>query len=194
MKITKTLKVPIEVSARHIHLNRRDFIKLFGQVAKLKPVFPLSQKGQFASASFVTLFSKDKKRQINLRVLGPLRDNSQIELSLSDTYNLGYNVPLRLSGDIKNVPKIKVNTSRGAVFVVAIISKRHLHMPKDIAKKYGFKNNQKVSCEIEGKRGLILKNIVVRIDDLATLALHLDIDEGNACGIQKFGKGEMLKR
>ncbi len=194
MENEKILTVPIEISARHIHLSKNDFIKLFGNDKILKPVFPLSQKGQFASAFFVTLFSKDKKRQINLRVLGPLRDNSQIELSLSDAYNLGYNVPLRISGDLKSVPKLKVQTVSGEVLVSAIVPLRHLHLTIILAKKYKLKNGQIIACKILGERAVILDKIVVRADESATLALHLDTDEGNACGIQKFGKGEMLKR
>lgn len=193
MEKKKLLKVPIEISARHVHLSRRDFAKLFGEKAKLKSVFPLSQVGQFASSSFVTLFSNDKKKQINLRVLGPFRNYSQIELSLSDAYTLGYKIPLKLSGDIKGVPKVMVKTDLGIVSVAAIVPIRHLHMPKDIAKKYSFKNNQKVWCKIEGERGLVFKNIIVRIDDLATLALHLDTDEGNAGKLSQKEIGQILK-
>jgi len=139
MEKEKLFKAPIEISARHIHLNKRDFIKLFGKKAALKQVSKLSQKGQFASDSFVTLFSKDHQKQINLRVLGPLRATSQIELSLSDAYRLGYKIPIKLSGDLKDIPKIKISTSLGETSVAAIIPQRHLHLPKDIAKKYGLK-------------------------------------------------------
>ena len=193
MENEKILKAPIEISARHIHLNQKDFIKLFGKEAALKPVSALSQKGQFASDSFVVLFSKDHKKQINLRVLGPLRNISQIELSLSDAYMLGYKIPIKLSGDVKDVPKIKISTSLGETSVAAIIPQRHLHVPKDIATKYGLKNNQLVACETIGQRKLIFKNIIVRIDDWATLALHLDTDEGNAAGIAQKQVGQILK-
>ena len=193
MEKEKLLKAPIEISARHVHLNQKDFIKLFGKEAVLKSVSALSQKGQFASDSFVVLFSKDCRKQIRLRVLGPLRDTSQIELSLSDAYMLGYKIPIKLSGDLKNAPKIKISTSLGETSVAAIIPQRHLHVPKDIATKYGLKNNQQVACEITGQRKLIFKNIVVRIYDWSTLNLHLDTDEGNAAGITGKQIGQILK-
>lgn len=186
-------KAPIEISARHIHLNQKDFIKLFGKEAVLKPVAALSQKGQFASDSFVTLLSKDKTKQIKLRVLGPFRAFSQIELSSSDAYMLGYKIPIRLSGNIDDAPKIKVATPLGAISVAAIVPQRHLHIPKSLAQKYGLKDSQPVACEIKGCRKLIFKNIIVRIDDEAVLALHLDTDEGNAAGVIEKARGQILK-
>jgi putative phosphotransacetylase len=189
----KTFKVPIEISARHIHLSKGDFVKLFSKNSDLKKAFPLSQKEQFASNSYAKIFSKDKKTFLNLRILGPLRKDSQIELSLSDAYNLGYKIPLRISGNLKNTPKIKVQTNFGKALVPAIIPLRHLHLSLILAKKYGLKNNQEVSCRISGNRQVILNKIIIRTDKLSSPALHLDTDEGNACGIQKLGKGEILK-
>lgn len=193
MKKEILLKAPIELSARHLHLNHKDFIKLFGEKAELKQISALSQPEQFTSNSFVTLASKNKKKEIRLRVIGPLRIYSQIELSLSDTYNLGYKIPIKLSSDIRKVPKLKIKTNLGSTMVAAIVPKRHLHITIGLAKKYNLKNNQKVSCEIKGKRGLIFDNIVVRVDKLAALAVHLDTDEGNAGGLSQKSIGQILK-
>jgi len=194
MKNITKFKVPVEISARHIHLSGGDFIKLFGKNKSLKAAFPLSQKGQFASTYYVKVLSKDGIKSLNLRILGPIRKESQIELSLSDAYNLGYAVPLRISGDLKSVPKLKVRTGLGEVSIPAIVPLRHLHVPKDIAKKYKLTNREEVICKISSDRQAVLEKIVVRIDEMSTLALHLDTDEGNACGIQKIGKGEILKQ
>jgi putative phosphotransacetylase len=187
------LKAPVEISARHIHLNHQDFITLFGKNAELKQVSALSQPGQFTSDSFVTLVSKDNKKEIRLRVMGPLRTYSQIELSLSDAYNLGYKVPIKLSSDIKQVPKLNIKTNLGSTMIPAIVPERHLHITTELAKKYNLKNNQKVSCEIKGERGLVFDNIVVRVDKLAALTVHLDTDEGNAGGLSQKAIGQILK-
>jgi len=194
MKNIIKFQVPIEVSARHIHLSEGDFIKLFGKNKSLKAAFSLSQKGQFASTSYVKVLSKDGTKNIVLRVLGPFRKVSQIELSLSDAYNLGYTVPLRISGDLKQAPKLKVKSNLNNILVPAIVPLRHLHVPKDISKKYKLIDGEEVLCKVNSDRQAVLEKIVVRVDEMATLALHLDTDEGNACGIQKIGKGEILKQ
>lgn len=193
MKKEILLKVPIEISARHVHLNHKDFITLFGKNAELRQVSALSQPGQFTSDSFVTLASKDNKKEIRLRVLGPWRVYSQIELSLSDAYNLGYKIPIKISSDIKRVSKLKIKTNLGSTMIAAIVPKRHLHINIELAKKYHLKNNQKVSCEIGGERGLVFDNIVVRVSKSAALTVHLDTDEGNAGGLSQKSIGQILK-
>lgn len=187
------MKIPIEISARHVHLSEKDFKKLFGKSADLKIIKNLSQKGEFASDKFVEIVNG--KQKLKARILGPLRKNSQIEISLSDAYNLKLNpLPkIRLSGDLKGTTEVFIQNKKGKIKIPCIIAQRHLHCSESEAKKFKLKNNQNIKIKIFGKRGLIFENVVVRVGKNFNLSVHLDTDEGNAAGI--FGKtyGEIVK-
>ncbi len=184
-------KVIIEVSARHCHLSQKDLVKLFGKGCKLKVLKPLSQKGEFASKEEVVLKTKDG--EMKLRVLGPARKKTQVEISMTEARKLKINPPLRLSGDIKKSekgiligPKGKITLKEGI-----IIAKRHIHCDPLTAKKLKLKQNQKVRVKTFGDRSLIFDNVIVRIDKSFVLRMHLDTDEGNASLVKNFS-GEKL--
>ena len=186
-------KVPIEISARHIHLSQKDLEVLFGKGYQLKKLRKLSQADDFAAQE--TLSIKIGSKTIKkLRIVGPVRKETQIELSITDAFRLGIIPPLRLSGDIKGTPgavlvksKKKLKIKRGV-----IIAQRHLHCNLKEAKRLKLKNKMSVSVKTEGKRALVFHNVKVRVGKNYNLAVHLDTDEGNAAGIIKKGKGEII--
>ena len=186
-------KVPIEISARHIHLCQKDLEVLFGKGYQLKKLRKLSQADDFAARE--TLDIKIGSKVIKkLRIVGPVRKKTQIELSITDAFSLGIIPPLRLSGDIKGTPgailiksKKKLKIKKGV-----IIAKRHLHCSPQQAKRLKFRNGMSVSVKVNGKRALTFHNVKVRVGENYKLAVHLDTDEGNAAGIIKKGKGKII--
>ncbi len=197
----KNIKIPIEISARHIHLCQKDLDKLFGAGYELTKLRDLSQKGEFAAeeiltAKIQTAFRQDRpKGRLNLRIVGPVRKESQIELALTDAVNLGLEAPLRLSGELKNVKAfLEVVGPQGKAKIKVIVAQRHLHCPPLEAKRLKLKNGEKVSVQIGGERGLVFENVVVRVSENGRLAAHLDTDEANAAGIGKVSKSGILKR
>ena len=184
--------IPIEISARHIHLTQKDFEKLFG---KKKPTFlkKLSQN-QFAAKETVDLVSSQGKVLKKVRLVYPFRQKTQVEISLTDAIHLKIKPVFRLSGDLKNTPGIEIIGEKGKIKIKegVIIPLRHLHLSKKEAKALKLKNGQKVKIQVLGKRALIFENVIVRVAKNFNLALHLDTDEGNACGIPKKGKGLLL--
>ena len=187
-------KIPIEVSAKHIHLAKKDFEKLFGKQNPISPIRKLSQEGEFAAEEKVSLINKDKKID-DVRVVGPFRKSSQVEIALTDAYHLKLNpLPkIKVSGDLANTTKILVHGPKGQVKIPCIIAQRHLHCSEEEAKKLKIKNNQIIKVKISGKRGLIFDGIVVRTNPKYRASVHLDTDEGNAAGISGKTFGEILK-
>ena len=163
------MKIPIEISARHVHLSREHVEKLFGKNYKLKKLKDLSQPGQFAAKEIVTLINGKNKIE-NVRILGPERSKTQAELSTTDARHLKLNLPLKLSGDIKNTPgMILKNTKNNKALKLTkgvMIAQRHLHCSLNQAKKLKIKNNQIVKIKVLGKRGLIFNRVSVRVSPL----------------------------
>lgn len=186
-------KIKIEVSARHIHLKKNDFEKLFGVDVELTVLKKLSQPGMFAANETVSV--KNESFQIdNLRIVGPLRDYTQIELSKTEARKFKIDPPLRRSGDVKNSPGIIVVGPKGKVEISdgVIIAKRHIHMtPKD-AEEINVKDGDLLKVKTKGERGLVFENVVVRIDVDYVWAMHIDTDEGNAGGIERCKEGEII--
>ena len=185
-------KVKVEVSARHCHLSDKDAKKLLGKNYKLKVIKPLSQHGEFASQVTVTVKTAGGQLE-KVRVLGPIRDKTQVEISLTEARKLKINPPIRLSGDLKGSAGAVLIGPKGQVRIKEgiIIAKRHLHCSSDQAKKLGLKNGQIISVKTPGERSVTLNNIVVRIKDNFDLSIHLDTDEGNASlpgGVCAFGE------
>lgn len=187
-------KILVEVSARHIHLSKADFKKLFGRGKNLVLYKKLSQPGEFASGEKVTLINAGRKIK-EVRILGPFRKSSQVEISLTDSYNLKLNpLPkIRVSGDIGNTTSILVKGKKSSIKLPCIIAQRHLHLSPQQARKLRLKNNQKVSMKTKGTREITFHNIIVRISENYRLALHLDTDEGNSAGIIGKSFGEIVK-
>lgn len=192
-KIKSNVNVPVEISARHIHLSKNDFEKLFGKNKKLEPIKKLSQPGEFASKNKVEIING--KEKLNARILGPLREHSQIELSLTDAYTLKLN-PLpkvRLSGDTHGTINVNVKGTKSQIKIPAIIAQRHLHCSEEQAKKLKLKDHQIISIKIPGQRKITFHNILVRISKKYDLSVHLDTDEANAAGISEKTFGEIIK-
>jgi putative phosphotransacetylase len=187
-------QILVEVSARHVHLSEEDFENLFGKGNNLLPIKKLSQPGEFASEDKITLLNENNKIE-NVRVLGPLRKNSQVEISLTDAYKLKLN-PLphvRVSGDLSGTTRVLVKGSKSQLKIPVIIAQRHLHCNEKQASELRLKNNQKISIKINGERETTFHNIVVRVSNNYDLALHLDADEGNSAGIKGKTYGNIVK-
>lgn len=187
------MKIPIEISARHIHLTEKDFKKLFGRYKELKPIKRLSQPGEFASSEKLTIINSDRKIK-NIRIIGPFRKDSQVEISITDVHNLKLKkLPkMNVSGHLVKT-KILVKGPKASLRLPCIISHRHLHCSKNEAKELKLKNFQEVSVKINGPRAVTFHNVLARISNNYKLSLHLDTDEGNAAGISKKTFGELIK-
>lgn len=189
------IDIPIEVSARHIHLCKEDLENLFGQGYALQIKQQLTQASDFAAQETVVLEWQGKKLE-NVRIVGPLREKTQVEISMTDAVFFGANPPLRLSGDIEGSAKINLHGPKGSTELGQglIIAKRHIHCNLAEAKKLGLKPGKNVSVEIAGERPVVFENVAVRIKDDYNLCLHLDTDEANAAGIKKIGRGSIIKK
>jgi putative phosphotransacetylase len=186
-------KVLIEVSAKHVHASRKDIDKLFGKGYKLKPVHELTQHGQFAAEEKVTLVNGEHMIE-NVRILGPERGETQVELALTDAVHLKMDVPFVESGHLEGTPGITINGPKGTVELKrgVIIPLRHLHCSDKEAEKLGLKDQDIVSVRIPGERTLVFENVIVRVNPKFSLSVHLDTDEGNAAGIKEKTYGELL--
>lgn len=174
-------KIRIEVSARHCHLSLSDLNKLFGKDHKLKAIKNLSEPGEFAAKETITI--KTKGGQIdNLRIVGPIRKQTQVELSMTDCRRLKINPPIKVSGNLQGSLGATLIGPKGSVKIKegVIIAKRHLHCNPAQAKKLNLKNGQSVSVKTLGERSVTFHDIEVRVRDDFDLSVHLDTDEGNA--------------
>lgn len=182
--------VPIGVSARHIHLTQEHVEVLFGegyQLTKRKELMG----GQFAANEQVTIVGLKLRAIENVRVLGPVRSKSQVEISATDAIKLGVRAPIRLSGDIEGSAPIAVVGPKGVIYLDegCIIAKRHIHMaPKD-AIVAGVRNGDIVSVKADNERGTVFNHVQIRVDESFTLEMHIDTDEANAA---KISTGETV--
>ncbi|MDK2866704.1 MAG: putative phosphotransacetylase [Clostridiales bacterium] len=191
-EIIKQLElVPVGVSNRHVHLSQADFETLFGQGKTLTHLKDLKQPGQYAAKETVILEGPKGKLQ-KVRILGPLRKTTQIELSIADSFVLGIKIPVRESGNLKGSAPIKLIGPEGSVSLEegAIAAYRHIHMPKVQAESQGYTDGQIVSVAFEGIRSVTFNNVMLRVSDKYALEMHLDVEEANAAGIVN---GDLLK-
>jgi putative phosphotransacetylase len=186
-------KIQVEVSARHCHLSQKDADILFGKNYQFKIMKMISQPGQFATVEDVTI--KGPKGEFKLRIVGPIRSDSQVELAATDCYRLGIKPVIRVSGDIKGTPAAVLTGPDGKVTLKqgVIVAQRHLHISPSEAKALKVKSGQLVSMKIKGPRGLIFNNVIVRSGSGHKKSFQIDTDEGNACGWVAGMKGELLK-
>lgn len=189
--VLERIFIPLEASARHVHLTREQCMALFG--SDLTPKRPLSQPGQFLSEQRVALIGP-KGRIENVAVLGPVRKSAQVEVSLTDSRALGIDAPIRLSGDTKNTPGMLLEGSRGRIAVQegVIVAKRHLHLTPLDAARFGVKDGQSVRLQAETARPTVFCDTVVRVSEHFSTAAHLDIDEANACGLKAGELGRIV--
>ncbi len=176
--------IPIGVSARHVHLTREHCDILFGKGYELTVFRELYQPGFYAANEMVTLVST-KRALHNVRILFPLREASQVEVARSDAFMLGVNPPLRLSGDVKASAPITLVGPKGSVHLPEglIIAARHVHMDSATAQRWGVRHGDSIEVEIDGPRGVRLRNVAVRVAEGTLLEMHLDTDEANAADI-----------
>lgn len=177
-------KIPIGISGRHIHLSQYDLDTLFGKGYKLTPIKSLSQPKQFACKECVIIAGK-KGCIEKVRIIGPTRKQSQVEILRSDAFKLGIKPVLRLSGDLKDTPGVTVIGPEGTIILNegAIVAQRHIHFNNLQAKERGFKNGDIVSIRTKGERSAILENVIVRVGDNGYLDCHIDQEEANALGL-----------
>lgn len=175
-------KFIIETSARHVHVSQKDLEVLFGEGYELTPVKDLSQPGQYACEERVTIVGS-KKELGRVSILGPVRPETQVELSATDCRSIGVGIAVRESGVIDGTPGCKIVGPKGEIEIDkgVIVAKRHIHMTTADAEKFGVSDKEIVSVKAESDgRSLIFGDVVVRVSDSYALAMHIDTDESNA--------------
>ena len=194
MLLENIIKVPVGISNHHVHLTKEDLEILFGKGFELEVDHALSQKGQFASKQKVKIKSEYGEID-NMRVLGPVRSYTQVEISKTDSYKLKLTPPVRESGDLNNScgitiigPKGEVNKEFGC-----IIADRHIHLNNDDLNRYGLDKNKLYRVKITGEKGGILDNVHLKVDENFTFELHLDTDDANAFLLKQGDEIEIIK-
>jgi putative phosphotransacetylase len=188
-------QVVVHASARHMHVSREDLDVLFGQGHELTPERDLFQPGNFAAKETVTLVGRRGRLIANLRILGPMRKQSQIELAFTDAISLGFDtVPVRLSGDLAGTPGAYVIGPAGAVQLKegVIRAAIHVHMNQADAGRYGVKQGDVMRLRVGGDAGVVFSRVHVRIDPSSRLNVHMDTDEANACALHLARSFELL--
>ncbi len=177
--------IPVEISAHHVHLSQADVDKLFGPGHQLTPEHELSQPGQFACAEKVHLVGP-KGRIANVRVLGPTRKETQVEIAMTEQFKVGIQPPIRESGDLAGTPGMTLEGPYGSAVIErgVICAQRHIHMTPEDALRFRVRDKYIVRVRIEGERELIFGDVVVRVNPAYRLAMHIDTDEGNAANIR----------
>ncbi|PJO42151.1 phosphate propanoyltransferase [Lysinibacillus xylanilyticus] len=186
-------KIPIGVSARHVHLAQAEVEQLFGENYQLTPKFELSQPGQFAAEETVVI-AGPKGSIERVRILGPARSLSQVEISWTDAMKLGVKPPLRVSGDIKGSSPVTLIGPKGGVVLNEglIIAQAHIHMSPTDSARFQVVDGQSVQIKVEGIRPIILSNVIIRVSERYRLEMHIDTDEANAGLIQQGAFAEIV--
>jgi acetate kinase len=177
--------IPVEVSAHHVHLSQADVDKLFGAGHELTPEHELSQPGQFACKEQVHLVGP-KGKISKVRVLGPTRKETQVEIAMTEQFKLGIQAPIRESGDLTNTPGISLEGPKGTTQIPrgVICAQRHIHMSPEDAMNFRVRDKYVVRVRVEGERELVFGDVVVRVNPNYRLAMHIDTDEGNAANVR----------
>ncbi len=186
--------VPVAVSARHCHLSKTDLEALFGTGYELTKKADLSQPGQFAANETVTIIGS-RGSIPNVRILGPTRNLTQVEVSKTDAIKLGLHPPIRESGDIQGSSPVTILGPKGSIYVKEglIIAQAHIHMTPHDAEIYHVENGEYVRIAIENERPITFDKILIRVSPAYKLEMHIDTDEANACLMATGGTGRLLK-
>jgi putative phosphotransacetylase len=189
-------KLAVSISARHCHLTDEHVEVLFGPGRKLTPEKNLFQDGFYAAAETVMVVGPRKRMLPSVRVLGPTRPFSQVELAFTDAISLGIDVPVRASGKVAGTPGCVLVGPAGVIDLKegVIRAERHVHMNLEHAAYYGVKNGDRMSLRIESSCSLVLEDLLVRADATSKLEVHLDTDEGNAADLDHARRVELLKQ
>lgn len=185
--------VPVGVSNRHIHLSQADFETLFGKGATMTHFKDLSQPGQFACQEVVTLVGPGGAIE-RVRLLGPARKQTQVEVSVADCFKLGVKAPLRDSGDLGGSAALTVVGPVGSVGIPegCIIALKHIHMHTSDAERIGLKDKDHVDVQTCGDRNLIFQDVLIRVSDNFKLEMHVDMDEANAASLTNGDKVRII--
>ena len=188
------MKISVGVSNRHVHLKKEDLEVLFGKGYKLTLFKDLKQIGQFASTDKVII--KTEKSEISsVRILGPVRNYTQVEISKTDAFKLGINPPIRTSGDLKNSSPITIVGLKGTLNLTegCIIADRHIHITPKQRAEFGLNDLEEVSLKVNGIKGGVLEHVHLKVDDNAYFEVHLDTDDANSHLINDGDIVEILK-
>lgn len=188
------LTIPVGVSNRHVHLSQEDLDTLFGKGYQLTNMKELSQPGQYASKEMVTVCGP-KGAIEKVRILGPVRKQTQVEILAADCFKLGRNTTSKMSGELAGTPGITLVGPKGTVETKEglIIAQRHIHMSPADALKFGVHDGETVKIETEGIRGGIFNNVAIRVTETSALECHLDTEEANAMGLSGSSKVTIVK-
>ena len=189
------LRIPINASVRHVHLSREHVTALFGEAYELTRKADLSQPGQYACEESISLVGP-KRSLHRVRVLGPPRSKTQVEISRTDEIHLGIDAPIRPSGATENTPSLILEGPQGKVTLDGkgvIQAQRHIHMHPDDAARFEVEDKDWVMVRVPGKRGLIYDDVLIRISEKYALDMHLDTDEANAADLHPGAYGVLIK-
>ena len=185
--------VPTGVSNRHIHLDRNDMDILFGRDSELTFKKELGQPGQYACEETVTLHGP-KGELSRVRVLGPLRSESQVEVSVTDGFALGVRPPIRESGRLEGTPGVTIVGPKGTIEkdTGTIAALRHIHLTPEDARRIGVRDKQMVKVEVGGLRGGVFHNVLIRVSEQFAPEMHIDVDEANAFGVKNGDRAYII--
>ena len=181
--------IPVGISNRHIHLSQADLKTLFGAEYQLTKTKDLSQPMQYACKE--TLIIAGPKGAIEkVRILGPVRSESQVEILQADCFKLGITAPVRLSGDLQGTPGITLIGPKGSILLSKglVIAQRHIHMTLEDAKSFGVTDGDQITIQIDGLRGGTYSNVVIRANNTSALEFHIDTEEANAMHLASTSK------
>lgn len=187
--------IPVGVSNRHIHLTKEDLETLYGEGYQLTPLKDLSQPGQYACKELLTLIGPSLRPIENVRVLGPLRSKTQVEISATDSYLLKVKPPVRESGNVKGSAGVRIIGPKGVVELDegCIVANRHIHMSPSDAARFNVKDGDTVTVDVLGKRRTRWFDVQIRVSDDFNLEMHVDTDDANAAGIGNGAKVRIVK-
>jgi putative phosphotransacetylase len=185
----------VSISARHCHLTDEHVEILFGAGRKLTPMKDLYQDGFYAAEETVMLVGPRRRMLPSVRILGPTRPKSQVELAFTDGISLGIDLPVRASGKAEGSPGCVLVGPAGVVDLKegVIRAERHVHMNRADAAHYGVKTGDRMSLRVRSSCGIVFEDLLVRADDTSKLEVHLDTDEGNACDMDHAIQVELFK-
>lgn len=188
-------RLVVNISARHCHVTQADLELLFGKGHQLHPHKWLYQDGFFAAEEAVTIIGPRHRTIPNLRILGPCRDHSQVELAFTDAISLGLDIPVRKSGDHRDSPGGYLLGPAGMIELKrgVIRHERHVHMGPADAAHYGVKDGERLHLRVKSTCSTVLEDLLVRVTDASKLEVHIDTDEGNACDLPHATKVELFK-
>lgn len=188
-------RLVVNVSARHCHVTQEDLERLFGEGHQLTPAKWLYQDGFFAAEEMVTLIGPRHRTITNLRILGPCRDHSQVELAFTDAIVVGIDAPVRKSGDHRDTPGCYLLGPKGMIELErgVIRHERHVHMGPGDAAYYGVKDGDRLNLRIDSDCPTVLEGLLCRLSATSKLEVHIDTDEGNACNLRMARGMELFK-